>query len=235
MTVPAGPAAAGAGSARGSWRDRRPEAGFSAIVLGLALLAGAVTAGLNSGGVWSAAVPVVGLSVALGVLAVGILMLGLRGKQSGAVGGFAVLAVVGLVFVGLFPAGTQFFPVGAPTWTVSADAAAAPPGYAVLSGRATIDLSALDAAAAEARTIDVWMGVGVTELLLPRDRPVRVEAGALVGGVDYVGERAAVQQGGLFFHDARTFNPGGAPAVASVRVWTLLGQVTVVGAEPKGP
>ncbi|TFD12706.1 hypothetical protein E3T26_10795 [Cryobacterium sp. TMT1-21] len=231
--MPAGVAAAG--SARGSWRDRRPEVGFAAIVLGLALLAGAVAAAVISGGVWSAAVPVVGLSVALGVLAVGIIVLGIRGKQSGAVGRFAFLAAVVLVVVGLFPAGTQFFPVGAATWTVSADAAGAPPGYAVLSGRATIELSALDAAAAEARTIDVWMGVGVTELVLPDNRSVRVEASTLAGEIDYVGERAAVQQGGIFFHDARTFNPGDASPVARVRVWTLLGQVSVVGADPGGP
>ncbi|MCY7290296.1 MAG: cell wall-active antibiotics response protein [Cryobacterium sp.] len=219
----------------GSWRDRRAGASFSAIVLGLALLCGAVAAGVWSGGNWSDATLLVGLSVTLGVLALGIIASGIRGRQSGAVGGFAFLAAVALVLLGLFPGGTAFFPVGAPVWTVSADADTAPPGYAVLSGRATIDLTALDAASAEDRTIDVWMGVGVAELILPRDRPVQVETNALAGGIDYVGGTVAVQQGGVFFHDSRTVNDDATRAVARIRVWTVLGQVTVVGPSSLGP
>ena len=215
----------------GSWRDRRPGDGFSAIVLGLALLCGAVAAGVWSGGNWSDAALLVGLSVTLGVLALGIIVSGIRGKQSGAVAGFAFLAAVPLVFLSLFPSGTVFFPVGAPVWAVNADAGSAPSGYAVLAGRATIDLTALDVAGTEARTIDVWMGVGVTQLLLPNDRPVQVETNALIGGFDYVGDEVTVQQGGVFFSDSRTFNSGDAPAMARVRVWTTLGQITVIGAQ----
>ena len=216
----------------GSWRDRRPGAGFSAILLGLALLCGALAAGIWSGGTWSDAALLVGLAVFLGVLALGIIVSGILGRQSGAVGGFAFLTAATLVILGLFPSGTAFFPVGAPVWSVSADAEAAPPGYAVLSGRATIDLSDLGAPGADDRTIDVWMGVGVTELILPRDRPVQVETHALAGGIDSVGGEVAVQQGGVFFHDSRTFNAGDTPAVARIRVWTVLGQVTVVDPTP---
>jgi phage shock protein PspC (stress-responsive transcriptional regulator) len=226
---------AGTPPGRTSWRDRRPGAGFSAIVLGLALLGGAVAAGVWSGGNWSDAALLVGLSVTLGVLALGIIVAGIRGKQSGAVGGLAFLAAVALVLLGLFPRGTVFFPVGAPVWTVSADAAPAPPGYAVLAGRATIDLGDLAAAAAEDRTIDVWMGVGVTELILPRDRSVQVETTALAGGIDSVGGAVAEQRGGVFFHDSRTFNDDDTPAVARIRVWTMLGQVTVVSPSPLEP
>ncbi|TFD06265.1 PspC domain-containing protein [Cryobacterium sandaracinum] len=222
-----GPAAPPPG--RGSWRDLRPGAGFSAIVLGSALLCGAVAAGVWSGGNWSDAALVLGLAVTLGVLAVGIIVSGIRGKQSGALGGFAFLAAVALVLLGLFPSGTAFFLVGIPVWTVSADADAAPPGYAVLSGRATIDLTALNAASVEDRTIDIWMGVGVTELILPRGRAVLVETNALAGRIDYVGGSVAVQQGGAFYSDSRTFNDDGTGTVARVRVWTALGQVTVVG------
>ncbi|HSP52694.1 MAG TPA: PspC domain-containing protein [Cryobacterium sp.] len=220
---PAGP------PGRGSWRDRRPGAGYSAIVLGLSLLCGALAAGVWSGGNWSDAALLVGLAVTLGVLALGIIVSGIRGKQSGALGGFAFLAAAALVLLGLFPSGTVFFPVGAPVWTVGADADDTPPGYAVLAGRATIDATALDAAGAEDRTIDVWMGVGVTELILPRDRPVQVETNALAGGIDYVGGTVTLQQGGVFFHDSRTFNDDDTRAVARIRVWTALGQVTVVG------
>ncbi|TFD29661.1 PspC domain-containing protein [Cryobacterium cryoconiti] len=224
----AGAAPTGPPPGRGSWRDRRPGAGFSAIVLGLALLCGAVAAALWSGGDWSDAALLVGLSVTLGVLALGVIVSGIRGKQSGAVGGFAFLTAVALVFLGLFPSGTAFFPIGAPVWTVSADAASTPPGYAVLAGRATLDLTALDAAGAAERTIDVWMGVGVTELILPSDRPVQVETTALIGGIDYVGDAAAAERGGIFFRDVHTFNDDDARTVTRIRVWTALGQVTVI-------
>ncbi|TFC97971.1 hypothetical protein E3O65_09640 [Cryobacterium breve] len=201
-------------------------------MLGLALLCGAVTAAAWSGGDWSDATLLVGLSVTLGVLALGIIVSGIRGKQSGAVGGFAFLAAVALVFLGLFPTGTAFFPVGVPVWKVSTDADSSPPGYAVLAGRATFDLTALNSVGPAERTIDVWMGVGVTELILPSDRSVQVETNALIGGIDYVGDAAAAERGGLFFHDSHTFTDDDTRTVTRIRVWTALGQVTVIAPAP---
>lgn len=212
----------------GSRRDHRPGAGYSSVVLGLALLVGAVAAALYSAGTWSTAAFVVGLAVTLGGLAIGIIVSGIRGRDSGAMGGFAFLAAATLVVVGVFPEGTRFFPLGAPTWTVSPSSTA--PGYAVLAGRPTIDLSPLETTeASAARTIDVWLGFGVTELILPADQPVVVEAHAVIGGVDYAG--TADDDGGLFFHDARTFNGGGSGAVTEVRVWSFFGQVDSTGGE----
>lgn len=215
---------------RGAWRDRRPGAGFSAIVLGLALTAGAVTAGLWSNGAWSSQALLVGLATALGVLALGIIIAGIRGREGGAMGGLAILAAAALVLLGVFPTGTAFFPVGAPVWTLSPVAAGAPPGYVVLAGKSTIDLSRFDeSAGSDGRTIDIWMGMGVTELILPADRAVQVEAGAFIGGINYSGDPSSQGLGGLFFHDQRVFNDGGTRAMPGIRVWTLLGQVTIAG------
>ena len=210
----------------GSWRDHRPGAGYSSVVLGLALLVGAVAAGLYSAGTWSTAALVIGLAVTLGGLAIGIIVSGIRGRDSGAMGGFAFLAAATLVVIGVFPEGTRFFPLGAPTWTVSPSRTAS--GYAVLAGRPAIDLSRLDTAeASDAHTIDVWLGFGVTELVLPASQPVAVQANAIIGGVDYAG--TADDDGGLFFHDTRTFNGDG--AVTEIRVWSLFGQVEITGGE----
>lgn len=211
----------------GGRRDRRPGAGFSAIVLGLALVAGAATAGLWSSGIWSTPALVVGLAAALSVLALGIIVSGIRGRESGAMGGLAFLAAAALVPLGVFPSGTAFFPIGAPVWTVSPIAAGAPPGYVVLAGKSTVDLSRFDEPGGSAgRTIDIWMGMGVTELILPADRPVQVEAGALIGGIDY-GDTSSQDLGGLFFHDQRVFNDAGTRTMPRIRVWTFLGQVTI--------
>jgi phage shock protein PspC (stress-responsive transcriptional regulator) len=98
------------------------------------------------------------------------------------------------------------------------------------AGRATIDLTALDDAAASGdRTIDVWMGFGVTELVLPTDRPVRVEANSIIGGIDYAGNRSTEDRGGVFFHDSRTFNGTTASAMPLIRVWTFIGQAVITG------
>lgn len=223
--------AAGWSAEPGRWRrDRHPGAGFTAIALGLALAAGAVAAGVYSGGAWSNQALLVGLACGLGVLALGIIVSGIRGRDAGALGGIAFLAVVALAWVGIFPAGTQFFPFGAPTWAVGSASADAVPGYAVVAGRATIDLTALDDAAASGdRTIDVWMGFGVTELVLPTDRPVRVEANSIIGGIDYAGNPSTEDRGGVFFHDSRTFNGTTASAMPLIRVWTLIGQAVITG------
>lgn len=219
--------------------NRHPGAGFTAIMLGLGLTIGAAASVLYSiafdGGVWSDAALLVGLAFTLGVLALGIVIAGIRGRTSGAMGGFAFLAATGLLLLGVLPQGTQFAVVGAPTWSVSASPVNAVPGYALGAGVATVDLTALDnARAADDRTIDVWLGFGQTELVLPNDRPVNVEVNSFIGGLDYSdassSNQSNTERGGILLHDSRTFNGSETLAVAHIRVWTFIGQVTVVDA-----
>jgi phage shock protein PspC (stress-responsive transcriptional regulator) len=209
------------------YRRRHPGAGYTAIVLGIGLAAGAVTAAVYSGGAWSPATLLVGLAVTLGVLALGIIVSGIRGRDSGTMGGFAFLAAVGLLVLGVFPAGTQFVPFGAPNWTVVTRAADHVPGYAVIAGNPTVDLSELDTAGGQSRTIDVWLGFGQTELILPADRPVRIETNTIIGGVDY-GSTSAADHGGVFFHDSHTVNGAGKYPAVQIRIWSLVGQLEIV-------
>jgi phage shock protein PspC (stress-responsive transcriptional regulator) len=219
--------------------NRHPGAGFTAIVLGLGLTVGAaasaVFSGAFSGGSWSGSALLIGLAFTLGVLALGIVVAGIRGRTSGAMGGFAFLAAASLLVLGVMPQGTQFALVGAPTWSVSSTAAGAVPGYAIVAGSPTVNLTALDnAAASDGRTIDVWLGFGQTELVLPDNRPVTVEVNTLIGGLDFEStsgrDRSSTERGGILLHDSRTFNGSDARAVPHIRVWTLIGQVTVVDA-----
>jgi phage shock protein PspC (stress-responsive transcriptional regulator) len=222
---------------RQEWHRRRhPGAGFSAIVLGLALAAGAIAAGIYSGvasgGHWSSAALLIGLAATLGTLAVGIIVSGVRGRDSGAMGGFAFLAAVALIALGLFPSGTHFYPFGAPQWTIGSASASA--DYALIGGQATVDLTGLDSASG---VVDVWVGFGETDLVLPADQPVRVEANLLAGAIDHEGGRTAggadrgdADHGGVFFHDAQAFNTDGAGArsIPVIRVWSLAGYVNIV-------
>ena len=224
--------------ANSGWHHHsHPGAGFSAITLGLALVAGAAAAGIYTigfeAGAWSGQSLLIGLAVVLGILAVGIIVSGIRGRDSGAMGGFAFVAAAALVFLGVFPQGTQFSPFGSPNWTVSSNSAEAVPGYAIIAGAPTVDLTQLDkASASDGRTIDVWLGAGETEIILPNDRTVTVESNLLAGAIevdsDQGSSRASDERGGVFFHDIRTFNSGAGGAVSHIRVWSFAGQVSIV-------
>jgi len=122
-------------------RDTRPGAAATAIVLSLALTAGAVAAGLLSRGRFMSEALVVGLAVVLAVLALGIVVAGIVGRRSGGMGGFALLGVVALVPLADFPAGTQLVPFGSPYWGVAADTNQQ--GFAIIAGQPVIDLTAL--------------------------------------------------------------------------------------------
>lgn len=212
----------------GEWNHyRHPGAGYTAIVLGLALTTGALAAGIFSAGVWSSATLLVGLAFALGVLALGMIIAGIRGRVGGALGGFAFLLTLALVFLGVFPQGTQFSPFGSPTWATSSSRADASPGYAIIAGQPTVDLTALDdASRTDARTIDVWLAFGETELVVPDDRPVRIVSNSFIGSVDY-GDGARTR-GGMFFSDSRTLNGSTTRAIPEIRVWTFMGQLTII-------
>jgi phage shock protein PspC (stress-responsive transcriptional regulator) len=212
---------------RSAWRrGRRPTAAVSAITLGIALLAGAITAAVYARGVWSNSAFVLGLAVALGVVAIGMIVSGIRGRESGALGGLAFLAALTLVALGWMPQGTQFDFAGTHNWAVPSSSAGAPPGYAMFAGTPTVDLSALDnAPAKDVRTIDVWLGFGVTTLVLPSDRPVEVEVNLLAGVVTTGGESSDPERAGIFIRDVRTVNGTDARAVTHVRVWSFAGQV----------
>ncbi|MDJ0376766.1 PspC domain-containing protein [Cryobacterium sp. PH31-L1] len=214
-------------------RARRPGAGYSAIVLGLALATGAVAAWVTSSGVWSSDAVILGLAFALGVLALGIVIAGIRGRTDGAMGGFAFLAAATLVVLGVFPQGTQFSAVGNTVWLLSANSAVTNPdtSYAMIAGQSTLDLSDFDNPGLdEGAVIDVWLLAGVTDIQLPMDAPVRVESHALVGGVEYSDRAVATENGehtGVFAVDARTFNASSRSDGPLVRIWTLVGVVTL--------
>jgi hypothetical protein len=209
------------------WEHRHPGAGFTAIVLGLALAVGAGAAGVYSAGTWSSAALLVGVAFTLGVLALGIIVSGIRGRDSGAMGGFAFLAVVTLVFVGVFPQGTQFSPFGDNRWVVTSASPDTTPSFGMIAGNPTVDLSDLSTAGrGNPRTIDVWLGFGATDVILPADRSVRVETNSIIGGVDY-GDNRSNDRGGILFHDSRSLNGNPDRPAASIRIWSLVGQVDV--------
>jgi phage shock protein PspC (stress-responsive transcriptional regulator) len=235
-------------------RRRRPGAGLTAIILGLALLTAAMTAVVFSRDGWSTEALVLGLAAGLGVLALGIIISGIRGRVGGAMGGFAFFAAVALLVVGVIPTGTQFAALGGAGWRAEATSSSstlgpeAVPGYALIAGQANLDLRALrdtrSADDVDGRVIDVWVGLGVTELRLPSNTAVRVETNTFIGAVDYgdtdsnfgaeSGFNAeSADRGGVFLQDSRTFSADSAEndvPIPVIRVWSFIGQVNVIEA-----
>ncbi|MBC7725568.1 MAG: hypothetical protein H7146_12635 [Burkholderiaceae bacterium] len=69
-------------------------------------------------------------------------------------------------------------------------------------------------------------------LTLPDDRSIVVESNALIGGIEFAD--AAGGRGGFIFHDAHRANPGDSTGTTRIRVWTLIGSVSVQSAGTGG-
>ncbi|WP_166787855.1 PspC domain-containing protein [Cryobacterium adonitolivorans] len=205
-------------------RRKHLGAGFISVVAGLALSAGALAASFVADGAWSNSAFLVGASAALAVIALGIVVAGVRGKEGGWLNFFSFVLAAAMAWTAFIPVGTDVVPFGDPTWQYSTSS---PTGFAMIAGAPVIDLSDVDTAPASAdHTVDVWIAFGDVELLLPDNRTVAVEASSLAGGVDYTGIDD-LDRGGVLFYDYRLVADGSGTGVTTVRVWTLFGQVTI--------
>jgi len=220
-------------------RSLKPGAAFVAIALGLALLAGAGAAVLAAGnGATTPAVIVVGVASALGALAIATIVAGISGRESGWLGFFTVVAVIGLLVAGVFPAGSTFSPVGRATWDVTSAAPDQQQGYVMIAGRPTLDLRGLDDDdASRGGIIDVWLVAGEVDVLLPEDTPVVVEVAAIVGGIEPEGSdrgRDDRRGGGPFYRDEARYGRTASADTTTVRLWAVVGSTVITEDQEAG-
>jgi phage shock protein PspC (stress-responsive transcriptional regulator) len=232
-SAPSGPGSAGSyGSGTSSHdryqamhRRRQLGAGFISVVTGLAISAGAIAAALVSDGTWSTSAFLVGAAAALAVIALGIVVAGILGKEGGWLNFFSIALVVSMAWTAFIPTGTDVLTFGDPTWEYSASD---PEGFAMIAGAPRIDLTGLDDTPSNTdRTIDVWLAFGDVELLLPENRTVEVQASNLAGGIDYGSGDSGIERGGLLFNDTRIVTEGRGTGVTTVRVWNGFGEITI--------
>ncbi|MET1052005.1 MAG: PspC domain-containing protein [Mycetocola sp.] len=218
------------------YRRRQPGAAWVSIWLGLALVGGTLAPILAGHRDWSNAAVLLGLGTALAVLAVGTIIAGIRGKESGALGFFAVVAIVAMLFTGVFPRGTAVSVVGNTTWNVTDADVAEPTGFAMLAGSPTLDLTGLDARSAEVGgVVDLWLGAGSLDVVVPSDVPVIVEVNGLVTGLNYVDEDGDDHsRGGVFYRDEVRFGSTASADTTTVRIWVITGGVTLSSTERSG-
>jgi len=211
------------------YRRRRLGAAYVSIALGLAVVAGAIAPVVAGYDGWSNAALVLGLAVALGVLALATIIAGIRGKESGALGFFSVLTVLAILFAGVFPAGTAVSVVGNTTWVVADAAERDPVGYAMVAGSPTLDLRGLDAPSAEVGgTVDLWLVAGSLDVVVPDDVPVVLEVHGLVAGLNYVDQDGDDRsRGGVFYRDEVRYGRTASSDTTTVRIWVVTGGVNV--------
>ncbi len=215
---------------------------YSFVVIGLALVAGGVVALVGTASQNSGAVDVfslfAGLTAALAVLAVGIIVNGIRGKRSGGASGVAIVLLVPILLGAIFPQSSNFR-YGSAAFTPVATDTGETETYRVLSGDVTLDLS--DYFEETPRTeSDDWGGNGVTllvgsgniTLLVPEDEYVNVTSWIASGWskldatVDYNGRDSVsiVPEGTTSPDDTER----------SLYVEVLLGTGTITLVEEKG-
>ena len=211
------------------YRRRQPGAAYVSISLGLAVVIGALAPLLVGYREWSGEALVVGLGTALGVLAIATIISGIRGKESGALGFFSVVAIIAILFAGVFPRGTAVSVVGNTTWVVSDAGEGEPAGYAMIAGSPTLDLTGLDARSAEVGgTVDLWLVAGSVHVVLPDDVPVIIEVNGLVAGLNYVDEDGDDHsRGGVFYRDEVRHGLTASPDTTTVRIWVAAAGVNV--------
>lgn len=170
---------------------RKLGAGHTIFSIALALLAAgsallwAMGSGVAASSTWTGAstLPyVLALVAAVSVLAVSMIIAGVRGRNSGWVGFLALCGVVALLFTAVFPSGTRFQPFGNLTLDGGTES-----GAVMIAGNTTIDLGGIGKGDAGAEVV-IWQAFGNSTITLPDDHPTRVRVQLIAGNITEDGD-----------------------------------------------
>jgi hypothetical protein len=198
------PAATSPGAPTPAWeppparpRPEGPGPVTVGVVLALCLFAGAGVLLAERAGVFTGSAALTAAGVALALLGLGVLISGVRGRRSGALGALALL-------VALLAVPAAWLTTAAPTWTrivtsggdvvagdvvwIPTTAAAAAEGYSFGVGEARIDLTRvpLGEAGATPVSVPIEVGAGSTTVVVPTGQPVEVRTHLGAGEISTV-------------------------------------------------
>lgn len=206
----------------------------SVITLALALLAGGGAAAwaLLNLSVSPTTAFIGGLTVAVAVLAVSLIVAGIRGRQTGWVGFLASCGVVALLVTVVLPWGSRFQPFG--TMHVAGTSA---PGTVLLAGTSEVDLTVLDDSTPTGEDLEVWQLAGNVEIELPDYAPAVVQVRVLAGAILEEGDEPRGAGGPLLARTITANMPAlgtagyehAAAEASHVTVYLLAGRVEVSG------
>lgn len=214
-----------------AWRRRRPGGGFVVILLGLAALCGGVAALLTAPFLGSSTVLLAGGIAALAVLALGMIVSGVRGKVGGALSGFAFLLVVLIAIGTAVPRDSSLNVFGpSPSWRPASVSASTDERHTVLVGSPVLDLSRVSSTSGSTgASYEIWLGAGRMVIDVPDGLTVRVETDSVLGGINVDGfdsDAVTRDRAGFFFGDTQTVGPNGSADV-TVAVHSVVGSVDV--------
>ncbi|WGD38147.1 PspC domain-containing protein [Lysinibacter sp. HNR] len=224
-----------------SWRKQgHLGAGFIAVVLGAAIIIGAVVATINSILNHAAAHAniTIGIASALAVVGLGVIVAGIRGKMVDGLGFWAfVLTVATLVAAFLPPGHTQYSLVGSPSWSVSSTTPSEPQGFAMIAGSPRVDLRDLRNNSSEkGGVVDIWLPFGDTTLIVPSHSSFVIESNFAIGEVSIVDARGKIEETeGILVNNRISLKDGQVVPqktsmpknTTTVRVWTLFGSSSI--------
>ncbi len=223
--------------ARAQHEARRLGAGHVVLTLALALIAAAAAAvwaltsqpfdvsGLPAGESGAVLLAVI---AALAVVALSLIVAGIRGRNSGWIGFLAFCGVVTLIFTSIIPWGSRVQPFGTVDLTVTSTEH--PAALTVLAGNANVDLRQLDGQ----HDLSVWVLAGNATVTLPDDLPVEVRIIVGAGNIrEQPGETEARRLSGPFLSNTIRSNLDGAKPddISRISVHVLAGNVQVTGGE----
>lgn len=205
-------------------RATRSNPLYSLIVIGLAFVVGGLTILAVGGPEPSALDLVVGAAVALAVLAVGIIVNGIRGKRAGGAAGVAWLLLIPLAFTGVTLGAAD----NAVRWgPVTTFAPAESQSFAIGAGRVELDLTEFGRRGADLpASVTLQVGAGEITVVVPDDVTVVFSGFVGAGSID---AEAADRRFGPAETVQTTYNPnnGTEPLVVSVHLGA--GHIRVIG------
>ncbi|MGN6753939.1 MAG: PspC domain-containing protein [Intrasporangium sp.] len=198
--------------------------GFAAglLILGLATVAGAVVLSVADSIGWSGSHVGLAFAAALGTLGLGLVVAGLAGRRSGWLTPFAVFGIFATLMTMITPRGmTVPFHVGDANYVVTT--MSADNRYQNGIGKLRVDLAGADYSKTGGKdVVNVTLGLGQLDLVLPPNASVMVHAKAKAGDLKAVGANEAnhVISGsrqfaidGTGWNETVTYGPAGQPEI----------------------
>ncbi|MEO7754420.1 MAG: PspC domain-containing protein [Terracoccus sp.] len=228
-----GNAAANAGRPAATWaprplRERTPVIGFAAalLVVGAALLVGALGYQLARVGTVAGNPLPVGIASGLAVLGLGVLVAGLVGRRAGGLAPLAILGVLAALVTSAAPAGlTQPFSTGDRTETVTT--LTGNDSYQLGLGALVVDLTNADVTPSGVERVTTSLGVGQLDIIVPEGVRVVVTTSGRGGEVIATGSDRGPQYQLAGSGWTETFAYGTGPTELIVDAEVGLGQINV--------
>jgi phage shock protein PspC (stress-responsive transcriptional regulator)/FtsH-binding integral membrane protein len=149
---------------------------YSVILIGVALVSGALTALVLGNGTPDPSQILAGIAITIGVLGLGVVVNGATGRRSGGATGLAIVLLIPLAVAGVFPQSSTLRYAGPTELALHRVAGEQTRSYHQLFGNLDLDLSSYYSTPRptkghgyEYSSIEIWVGAGNVTVTLPRD------------------------------------------------------------------